>query len=129
MTVRSPLLLAISVAMLVSSGALALLVHDGEMGTDEGMAHFAEPGAPLRLKGELVAVEEAREDVRDRLADHTVALRHDRLDLEILVTADTELPAEGTWVVEGTLLYRVLAAEGGVLVLAAHEVTEPFLFG
>lgn len=129
LTVRSPLLLAIALAMLASSGALALLVHDGEMGTDEADAMVASPGTPLRLKGQLAAVVDAPEDVRDRLGNHTVALEHDGLDLHILVTADTRLPDEGTWVVQGTLLQRVLSDGGGTLVLQAHEVTAPFLFG
>lgn len=129
MTVRSPSLLALSLALLAASGGLALLLHDGEVGTDESMALIAEPGSPLRLKGTLAAVGDAPDEVRDRLANHTVVLEHDSLDLQVLVTADAPLPEGGTWVVEGLLVYRSLAADGGLLVLKAHEVTEPLVFG
>lgn len=116
MTVRSRPLLALGVALLVSAGVLGgLLVHDGEVGTDEALLERVGPGDVVRLKGAL-----RQEPGLDNLTYRLEA----PVDMRVLVTSSVPVP-DGTYVVEG----EVVLNNDGALVLSARSLAQPFLFG
>lgn len=116
--VRSIPLLATGLSCLVIAAVLGgVLVHDGEIGTDDARLDTLQEGDEVRFKGEARPA-----DVQMAgLLNHTMRLSMP--DGDVLVTADHPLPREGTWVVVGT----VVASDR--LVIIAQAVHEPFLFG
>lgn len=122
MQVRNRSSLAIALLLLSSSGALGLMVHDAEVGGPD--AATLQPGDEVRLRGVLAPVREA-ESPTGGVASW---METDAWAGTVIVTADHRLPDDGTWVVQGKVLWIGPAADGDLLVIEALDVTEPILF-
>jgi hypothetical protein len=117
--------------MLVTAGALgAVLVHDGEVGTDEAKLAYADQGDLVELKGDLApfAVPQAESwaALRPFLHDHTVLLVAPGLDVPVLLTGLGDVP-EDEVVIEGAVRYNGAHPDGGqLLVVDVTAISEPF---
>lgn len=115
--------------MLLAAGSLgAVLVHDGEVGTDEGMLAYADEGDVVGLKGDPHAFRvpdaAAWDEVRSVVSGATFLLGG--LDVAVLVAGLDAVP-DDTVVVHGAILYHGDHPDGGrLLVLDATHIDEPF---
>ena len=115
--------------MLLSAGSLgALLVHDGEVGTDEDKLAFADEGDMVELKGNpepfRVPDAPAWDVVRAHVHGATFLLAG--LDVPVLVMGVEAVPDE-TVIVHGAVAFHGDHPEGGrLLVIDAQHVDEPF---
>lgn len=127
--VRNPILLTLGLLCLVAAAVLGgLLVHDGEVGTDERVLDEVAVGDGVRVKG--TAAPAAPPRLPD-LLDHTYTLVADGLTARVLLTSDGPLPG-GEAVYEGEVLHSVpdpQDPDGTLVVLVVHGVDTPLVFG
>lgn len=131
--VRSPVLFTTSLLLLASAATLAgVLVHDGEVGTDEARLAYADEGDAVKVKGTLVPFEQPDDVAWDEIANlfhhQTYELQLTQYDAVVLVTGLDENVEPSAVVVEGAITYNGPhpSADGHVLVVDADLVTEPF---
>lgn len=134
MEVRNlPLFVASLLLLSAATSLAAVLIHDGEVGTDEARLNYADEGDGVKVKGTLTPFEPpvtaAWKDVRQMLHHTTYRLVLPELDADVLVTGLVEgLDAESV-IVEGAILYNGLHPSdvaAHLLVLDADTVTSPF---
>lgn len=130
MNVRSGPIFALSLMMLATSATLgAVLVHDGEIGTDEAKLAYAEPGDHVGLKGIMepftVPSSDAWVAVRNIVYDATFLLEAD-VDVMVLVTGLAAAPDEAV-VVHGEILYNgPHPVRGDLVILDVQEIDQPY---
>ena len=134
MAVRNPRVFVVAVALLASSATLgAILVHDGEVGTDEARLQYLDEGDAVKVKGTLESFTPPTgkewDGIRAMLHHNTYRLLLPGLDADVLVTGLAEGMAADSVVVEGAVLYNGLHPEVPdyhALVMDARVVTDPF---
>ena len=135
MTVRSPALAALGVALMACAGVLGgLLVHDGEVASNPDLSR-ALPGDELSLKGtpEPFAASlatRAWRPVLPALQNHTYSLDDPDSGVVALLTSSREAPA-GVVLAEGTVTYVAPHPDGSgrlLVVVAVDEWRQPILF-
>jgi hypothetical protein len=130
MRIRSVPLLLLGIILLTASATLGvILVHDGEVGTDEMRLMRAGLGDELRLKGDLQPFGEAG-PLRPLLLNHSLELKGD-LETRVIVTSNEPLPT-GAAIVRGQVLYVGMdpsAPSARVVILQAFSIDEPIVFG
>ncbi len=139
--IRSRSLFALSLALLATAAGLgALLVIDGEVGTDGARLAYVQEGDTVRLKGELDSfdVPEGREagasqwnDVREELATYVYGFASTETDGAVLVTSDEPLEEGEVLVIEGMVLYsgdHPDGSGGSLVVVRVESAKEPVLF-
>ena len=135
MNVRSPALAALGIALMASAAALgALLVHDGEVAPEAGLAEAA-PGESVRLKGSPVPFApegplRAWRTVLPLLDNFTYALSDPESGIEALLTSPGPAP-DGVVVAEGTVGHVAPHPDGSgrlLVVVEVREWSEPILF-
>jgi len=125
MAVRNRSTLALGLACLLSAGVLGgVLVHDGEVGTDEALLDQVERGDEVRLKGALVRIADVAP------GNHTYRLDTGDAATRVLVRADVAVP-DGTYVVEGRVssVGEPAVGQPRAVVVEASSISEPILFG
>jgi len=141
LSVRSPALLALALALLASSGALAYVLEHDAVGAAADL-QAAQPGQTVTAKGTLAPfaprATSAREaaawaDVERHFANGT-AVQLDNGDASTVLLVTTPHPAapHGEAVVTGTVVLRVPHPDGSgrtVLLVASQDLAAPILFG
>jgi hypothetical protein len=127
-------LAALGIALMASAGALgALLVHDGEVATDSGLAD-AVPGESVRVKGTpepfTPAPLRAWRNVLPLLDNFTYALSDPETGIEALLTSPGPAP-EGVVLADGVVDYMGPHPDGSgrlLVIVAVHGWAEPIVF-
>ncbi len=132
--VRNPFILALSLALLASAGALGVLLrHDGEFGTVEDLHSIDAAGEEVRLKGDLLAFE-APTLASWQAVLATLDNRTFLLDVEepmVLVTGiqDSQATPGDDRVIDGRVVYLGVHPDDPartLVVVAAESVHEPY---
>jgi len=135
LNVRSPALAALGIALMASAAALgAVLVHDGEVAAEAGLAGAA-PGESVRVKGTPQpfvpdAPLRAWRTVLPMLDNFTYALGDPESGIEALLTSPVPAP-DGVVLADGTVDYVAPHPDGSgrlLVVVAVHDWQEPILF-
>ncbi len=131
MSVRSPPLFAVSLLLLASATTLGVvLVHDGEVGTDEAFLPYAEEGDLVKVKGTLTLFhgdDPVWAEYQDNFHHTTYRLVVESLDADVLVTGMQADMAADQVVIEGAIVHNgEHPIEGTLLILDAEVVTAPF---
>lgn len=134
MAVRSVPAFALSLLLLAASTTLgAILVHDGEVGTDETRLEYTGAGDDVKVKGALVAFEGdlrgAWQSVGGLLHHATYVLELDDADTQVLVTGMQPGMDPDVVVIEGAVVWNDVHpddAARSLLVVDADTVTTPF---
>jgi len=141
LSVRSPTLLAVSLALLAASGALAYVLEHDAVGAVADLG-AATPGETVTAKGSLVPFSPKADSAREASAwaqverhfqNGTAAeLRTGDPGTVVLVTTPHPAAPQGTVVVTGTVVLRVPHPDGSgrtLLVVTATDWTRPIVFG
>lgn len=135
MTVRSPALAALGIALLASAAALgALLVHDGEVSAEADLAAAA-PGESVRVKGSPEPFSpgtplRAWRTVLPMLDNFTYALSDPDSGVLALLTSPVAAP-DGVVLAAGTVGYVTPHPDGSgrlLVVIDVRDWAEPILF-
>lgn len=132
MSVRSGPLFVTSLLLLAASASLGLvLLHDGEVGTDEAKLAYTDAGDDVTVKGMLVRFVVPTTDAWSLHADAfhhaTYQLDVEGIDAVVLVTGLADDLADEDVVVSGDVMWNGPHPEAGLLlILDAQAITVPF---
>ena len=134
MAFRSVPAFALSVLLLAASSTLgAVLVHDGEVGTDESRLESTDAGDDVKVKGALAAFERdlrgSWQTVADLLHHATYVLELEGADTQVLVTGMQSGRDPAVVVIRGAVVWSDTHPDDAartLLVVDADTVTDPF---